>query len=107
MPVRRGAATGEGTVTLDESTRVRLGSLEVFFGRILANVRGLFETTSDNVVAGVEGTSHLFEVARNRDVRGGGRGRVTCRPRTAGWAPFRLHPGQMLCSSCPSQAPNA
>ncbi len=101
-----GAATGEGTVTLDESTRVRVGSLEVFFGRIFANVRGLFETTSENIVAGVEGTSYLFEVARNRDVRVAvAEGVVTCRPKSAGWAPIRLQPGQMLSSSYPSQAP--
>ena len=60
---------GTGTVAVDENSRVRVGSLEVFFGRIFANVRGLFETTSENVVAGVEGTRFLFEVTPDRKVR--------------------------------------
>lgn len=99
-----GGSAGAGTVALDESTRVRVGSLEVFFGRIFANVRGLFETTSENIVAGVEGTQYLFEVARNRDVRVAvAEGVVTCRARDASWAPIRLHPGQMMSSDYPNR----
>ena len=97
---------GAGTVTLDESTRVRVGSLEVFFGRVFASVRGLFETSSENIVAGVEGTSYLFEVQRDRDVRVAvAEGVVSCRSRDGSWAPIRLHPGQMLSSSYPNRAP--
>jgi hypothetical protein len=97
---------GGGTAVLDESTRVRVGSLEVFFGRIFANVRGLFETTSQNVVAGVEGTQFLFEVGRDRAVHVGVvQGVVACRTKDGSWSAVRLAAGQSLRSAYPNRSP--
>lgn len=56
----------EGEIVLDGDTRVRVGSLEVIFGRILADLRGLFTVSSENVVAGVEGTSFVFDVRKGQ-----------------------------------------
>ncbi len=96
---------GAGTVTVDESSRVRVGSLEVFFGRIFANVRGLFETTSENIVAGVEGTAYLFEVARDRDVHVAvAEGVVACTAKDGSWVAVRLPAGQSLRSAYPNRA---
>ncbi|MEO7850816.1 MAG: hypothetical protein ABIR94_01005, partial [Rubrivivax sp.] len=98
-------SSGGGTVTIDESSRVRVGSLEVFFGRIFANVRGLFETTSENVVAGVEGTAYLFEVARDRSVHVAvAEGVVACSTKDGSWAAIRLPAGQSLRSAYPNRA---
>ena len=104
-----GATTGAatGTTTLAENTRVRVGSLEVFFGRVFANLRGLFETSSENIVAGVEGTRFLFEVRPDRGVAiAVADGVVACRPRQAGgWAPVRLRANEALLSAYPNRAP--
>ena len=54
-----------GDVYVDGSTRVRVGSLDVLFGKVFARVRGLFSVENQNVVAGVEGTEFEFEVAKN------------------------------------------
>ena len=54
-----------GDVYIDAGTRVRIGSLDVLFGKVFARVRGLFSVENQNVVAGVEGTEFEFEVARN------------------------------------------
>src|SRR6185295_5941869 len=54
-----------GDVYVDGSTRVRIGSLDVLFGKVFARVRGLFSVENQNVVAGVEGTEFEFEVAKN------------------------------------------
>ncbi len=97
--------SGSATVTVDESSRVRVGSLEVFFGRIFANVRGLFETTSENIVAGVEGTAFLFEVARDRAVHVAvAEGVVACTAKDGSWAAIRLPAGQSLRSAYPNRA---
>lgn len=96
---------GTGTVAVDENSRVRVGSLEVFFGRIFANVRGLFETSSENVVAGVEGTRFLFEVTPDRKVRVAvAQGVVSCGSRTGNWQAVSLHAGQALVSVYPNRA---
>ena len=86
-----------GDVVLADSTRVRVGSLEVLFGRVFATVRGLFTASSENVVAGVEGTSFVFEVSRDRSVRVAVLdGTVTCRSRSGGWPPIQLRPREAL-----------
>ena len=54
-----------GDVYVDASTRVRIGSLDVLFGKVFARVRGFFSVENQNVVAGVEGTEFAFEVARD------------------------------------------
>jgi len=54
-----------GDVYVDAGTRVRIGSLDVLFGRIFAKVKGFFSVENQNVVAGVEGTEFAFEVARD------------------------------------------
>src|SRR5215203_1209251 len=48
-----------GDVVILERTRVKIGSLEVFFGRVFASLRGKFTVSSETVVAGVEGTRFL------------------------------------------------
>jgi hypothetical protein len=98
-----GAASG--TITLDENTRVRVGSLEVFFGRVFANLRGLFETSSETVIAGVEGTQFLFEVARDRSVRVAvAEGVVACRARDGSWQAVQLKAGEALVADYPTRA---
>src|SRR4029453_6509341 len=54
-----------GDVYVDAGTRVRIGSLDVLFGRVFAKVKGFFSVENRNVVAGVEGTEFAFEVARD------------------------------------------
>ena len=54
-----------GDVYVDAATRVRIGSLDVLFGRVFAKVKGFFSVENQNVVAGVEGTEFAFEVARD------------------------------------------
>ena len=95
---------GTGTITLDANTRVRIGSIEVFFGRVFANIRGFFETSSENVVAGVEGTRFLFAVQRDRSVNVSvADGVVSCRPRQGGWDTVRLHANEALFSAYPNR----
>jgi hypothetical protein len=94
----------EGEVILAAGTRVRIGSLEVLFGRVFANVRGLFTASSENVVAGVEGTGFVFEVGRDRSVRVVVLdGVVACRSRTGSWPTVRLGPRQALTSPYPNR----
>lgn len=88
-----------GEAVLGPNTRVRLGSLEVLFGKLLADVRGLFTVEDDTLVAGVEGTRFLFESERGREVRvvvleGG----VRCTPKAGGWEPIRLTAGMSLAA---------
>jgi len=79
------------------ATRVRLGSLEVLFGRVFARVRGRFSTESDTVRADVEGTEYLF-------VRGPAQavqvlvldGVVRCQSKQERWAPQRVAAGQLF-----------
>jgi hypothetical protein len=86
-----------GSTVLDGRTRVRIGSLEVFFGRVFADVRGFFQTASETVVAGVAGTRFLFQVRPDRSTRiAVAQGEVTCSPRRGSWSPIRLHPGEAL-----------
>ncbi|MDJ0738176.1 MAG: FecR family protein [Gammaproteobacteria bacterium] len=86
-----------GEVVLAPDTHVRLGSLEVFFGRVLADLRGLFEIEDDTLVAAVEGTRLLFERERGRSTRVAVlEGRVLCIPKRGHWEPVRLNDGQAL-----------
>lgn len=102
--IRFSGAT-RGDVTLSENTRVRVGSIEVFFGRVWADVRGLFEASSAGVVAGVEGTRFLFEVRPDRSVYVAvAEGVVNCRARTGGWRDVRLHANEALGASYPANA---
>ena len=94
---------GVGDTLLADRTRVRVGSLEVLFGRIFAKVRNAFEASSENVVAGVEGTSFLFEVREDRSVRVAvAEGAVACRSPKGAWAPFRLRADEAALASYPS-----
>jgi hypothetical protein len=95
-----------GTVVLAERTRVRIGSLEVLFGRVFAEIRGLFSASSENVVAGVEGTAFVFEVRPDRAVRIVVLdGVVACRSKTASWPPVRMRAQQALFSPYPNRTP--
>lgn len=93
-----------GDTLVLERTRVRIGSLEVFFGRVFALLRNRFTVSSQTVVAGVEGTRFLFEVGRDRTVRVAvADGVIVCRSPRGGWAPVRLHANQTLLSRYPSR----
>jgi len=94
-----------GTIVLAPSTRVRIGSLEVLFGRIFASVRGLFSAESDDVVAGVEGTEFALELGPDRTVRVVlVDGVVTCRSKQGSWPEVRIGAGQAFFSSYPHRA---
>jgi hypothetical protein len=86
-------------VWLDYDTRVRVGSLFAYFGRVFASVSGIFQVDSEFVAASSEGTEYTVTVGR------GGRnnfsvavrsGVVRCQPRRGRWAPIRLGASQRL-----------
>lgn len=88
---------GRGEVALDENTEVRIGSLEVIFGRLFADLRGLFTVRSQTVEAVNEGTRFLFEVGRDGRVRVVvADGVVTCRSPSGAWPAVRLAAGRSL-----------
>ena len=87
----------DGEVVLEPHTRVRIGSLEVLFGKVFANVRGFFRVGSESVVAAVEGTRFLVSVQPGRSTRiAVAEGAVRCTPRNATWPPVRLSAGEAL-----------
>jgi hypothetical protein len=95
-----------GDVLVLERTRVRMGSLEVFFGRVFALLRNRFTVSSETVVAGVEGTRFLYEVRRDRAVRVVvADGEVVCRSPQGAWAPVRLRTNEALVASYPARTP--
>ena len=95
-----------GDVLVLERTRVKIGSLEVFFGRVFAVLRNKFSVSSETVVAGVEGTRFLFEVDRNRAVHVAvADGAVVCSSPQRAWAPVRLRANEALLSHYPSRVP--
>lgn len=95
-----------GDLFVSERTRVRIGSLEVFFGRVFALLRNRFTVSSENVVAGVEGTRFLFEVGRDRAVRVAvADGAVVCRSRKGAWPPLRLRANETMLSRYPNRGP--
>lgn len=86
-----------GEALMAPRTRVRLGSLEVIFGRILADVRGLFRAEDDSVAADVEGTQFLFE----RRPGGATRvlvleGTVRCTSKYGTWEMLRVSAGRQM-----------
>jgi hypothetical protein len=85
-------------VWLDYDTRVRMGSIFTFFGRVFASVSGVFQVDSEFVAATSEGTEYTVTSGRGRPefsvaVR---RGTVVCQPRQGRWRPVRLAAGQRL-----------
>ncbi len=95
-----------GDVLVLERTRVRMGSLEVFFGRVFALLRNRFTVSSETVVAGVEGTRFLYEVGRDRAVRVAvADGEVVCRSPQGVWAPVRLRANEALLARYPGRTP--
>ena len=86
-------------VWLDYDTRVRVGSLFAYFGRVFASVSGIFQVDSEFVAASSEGTEYTVTVGRgvrnafSVAVRSGG---VRCAPRRGRWAQIRLAAGQRL-----------
>ncbi|HSB70728.1 MAG TPA: FecR family protein [Candidatus Methylomirabilis sp.] len=93
-----------GEVLLDSATRIRVGSILVLFGQVLAEVQGFFAVESENVVAGVEGTAFALQVAPDRSVRVTVLdGRVVCMSKTRSWEPVHLTPGQQIVSGYPSR----
>ena len=88
-----------GEVMLLPNTRVPIGSIEVFFGEVLARVKGLFTASSQNVVAAVQGTSFSL-TSKNGAVRVVvAEGVVQVSPRGAGWSAQRLGAGQAITVS--------
>ena len=95
-----------GDMVVLERTRVKVGSLEVFFGRVFAVLRSKFTVSSETVVAGVEGTRFLFEVSPDRSVRVAvADGAVVCSSPRGAWAPLRLRANEAFVSRYPSRAP--
>ena len=93
-----------GDLLVLERTRVKIGSLEVFFGRVFAVLRNKFSVSSETVVAGVEGTRFLFEVDRNRAVHVAvADGAVVCSSPQGAWAPVRLRANESLLANYPSR----
>jgi len=94
-----------GDMVVLQRTRVKVGSLEVFFGRVFALLRNKFTVSSQTVVAGVEGTRFLFEVAPDRAVRVAvADGVVVCTSPKGAWSPVRLRANEALVSRYPSRA---
>ena len=86
-----------GRAILAPRTRVRLGSLEVFFGKVLADLRGRFELFDESLVAALGGTRLLFESRPGRRTEVAVlEGWVQCRSRRGAWAPVRVTAGQRL-----------
>ena len=86
-------------VWLDYNTRVRVGSLFVFFGRVFAAVSGAFSVDSEFVAASTEGTE--FTVSIDRPRRGAfsvalRQGILRCEPRAGRWRTVRMEPGERL-----------
>jgi hypothetical protein len=97
-----------GETLIHKGTRVRIGSLEVIFGRVFAQLRNRFTVSSQTVVAGVEGTRFLFEVGRDRAVRiAVADGAVVCRSPKDAWAPVRLRGNESLLARYPGRGPPA
>jgi hypothetical protein len=93
-----------GDALVLNGTRVRIGSLEVVFGRVFALLRNRFTVSSQTVVAGVEGTRFLFEVGRDRAVHVAvAEGVVVCRSPEGAWAPVRLRTNEALRSRYPGR----
>jgi hypothetical protein len=86
-------------VWLDYDTRVRLGSVFTFFGRVFAAVSGVFEVDSEFVAASSEGTEFTVTVGRagpgiySVAVRTGS---VLCRSPRGTWRPLRMPAGHRL-----------
>jgi hypothetical protein len=86
-----------GELVVDEQSSVRLGSLEVFFGRVFASLRGLFIVRSETLEAANDGTRYVFEVSGARATRlTVVDGAVNCRSRTGSWGAVRVDPRQAL-----------
>lgn len=95
-----------GDTLVLNGTRVRIGSLEVLFGRVFAVLRNRFTVSSQTVVAGVEGTRFLFEVGRDRAVHVAvADGVVVCSSPQGAWAPVRLRTHEGLRSRYPGRGP--
>ena len=95
-----------GDTLVLNGTRVRIGSLEVLFGRVFALLRNRFTVSSQTVVAGVEGTRFLFEVGRDRAVHVAvADGVVVCSSPQGAWAPVRLRTNEGLRSRYPGRGP--
>jgi hypothetical protein len=85
----------EGKVLLAPGTRVRIGSLEVLFGRIFASIRGVFSAESRDVVAGVRGTEFALQVGDEPKVHVVVReGLVMCSSRSGKWPETPVEAGQ-------------
>lgn len=88
-------------VWLDYDTRVRMGSVFTFFGRVFAAVSGIFQIDSEFVAASSEGTEYTVSIGRSSTdfsvaVKSG---TVLCRAPRGRWRPVRLVAGQRLAGS--------
>ena len=91
-----------GDVYIDAATRVRVGSLDVLFGKIFARVRGLFSVENQNVVAGVEGTEFAFEAAPDGTTQITVLdGTVLSSSKNLPWKPLRVTRGQAFTVTDP------
>jgi S1-C subfamily serine protease len=93
----------QNRILLAGGTRVRLGSLEVEFGKVFAWVQGLFSTSGENIVAGVKGTRFQFEVDPERTVRIlVVEGTVVVNSKSKSWSQVTVLAGNRIISPYPS-----
>ena len=98
--------SGRNEVLLDRRTRVRVGSLDVLFGRIFARIQGLFSVESETLIAGVEGTAFAFSVDAAREVTVTVLdGTVVCSSKSGAWTALRLSRSQTLVAGPGGSAP--
>jgi hypothetical protein len=86
-------------VLLTPGTRVKLGSIFVFFGEIIVRARGFFRVETAVLTAGVEGTEFLVRATDSGQAVDVvvAEGAVVCKPTAAeGWAPVRVAAAEQL-----------
>jgi hypothetical protein len=86
-------------VLLTPSTRVKLGSIFVFFGEIIVRARGFFRVETTVLTAGVEGTQFLVRTTDSGQAVDVvvAEGAVVCKSTaTEGWEPVRVVAAEQL-----------
>ena len=87
-----------------QRTRVKVGSLEVFFGRVFALLRNKFTVSSQTVVAGSKAPASCSKSHPTGSTGGGRRRRGRLHLSERAWSPVRLRANEALVSRYPSRA---
>lgn len=78
-------------VILRPNTRVRISSIETFFGEIFIKVKGLFDVHTEYATAGSEGTEYVVKVEEDGKVTVTVlEGKVKLKSKSNAWSPVRL-----------------